>query len=46
MDKLRKKEKEQYEDNITDVCKRDFHIGKKIVTENLVLAVQIWCEEL
>ena len=32
MERLRKKEKGQYEDNIIDVCGQDFHVGKKIET--------------
>ena len=32
MERLRKKEKGQYEDNIIDVCGQDFHMGKKIET--------------
>ena len=34
---LRKKEKGQYEGYIIDICKK---VGKKIVTDNLELAVQ------
>ena len=32
MERLRKKEKGQDEDNITDVCGQDFYMGKKIET--------------
>ena len=29
MERLRKKGKGQYEDNMTDVCRKDFHMGKR-----------------
>ena len=40
IDRLRKKGKGQYKDNITDVCRKDFYVGNMIVTDNLELAVQ------
>ena len=42
MEAFRKKGKGQCQDNIIDVyCGTDFHLGKKIVTDNLKLTVQI-----
>ena len=40
IDRLRKKRKGQYKDNITDVCRKDFYVGNMIVTDNLELAIQ------
>ena len=40
IDRLRKKGKGQYKDNITDVCRKDFYVGNMIVTDNLELVVQ------
>ena len=37
--RLGKKGKGQYQDNIIDVCGKGFHMGEKIVTDNLELAV-------